>query len=79
MYPELLKRLDDSNDEIRVAVSKTFMAYFQCFDEGFDVGLYSAHLEAIYKGLLVHLDDPDAKIQHAILGKIGQGENWLEN
>ncbi|XP_064635749.1 dynein axonemal assembly factor 5-like [Lineus longissimus] len=67
LYPELLKRLDDSSDDIRVAVSKTFTAYFQCFDTGFDVGLYSAHLEAIYKGLLVHLDDPDPKIQESIL------------
>lgn len=69
MYPELLKRLDDSSDEIRVTVSKTFLAYLDCFEGGYDVGLYRAHLEAIYKGLLVHLDDPDPRIQEAILGK----------
>ncbi|XP_062607964.1 dynein axonemal assembly factor 5-like [Saccostrea cucullata] len=67
MYPDLLKRLDDSSDEVRVTVSKTFLAYFDCFENGYDVTLYRAHLEAIYKGLLVHLDDPEQKIQEAIL------------
>ncbi|KAK0056558.1 dynein assembly factor 5 axonemal [Biomphalaria pfeifferi] len=67
MYPELLKRLDDSNDEIRLTVTKTLLAYFDCFEGGYDVRLYRAHLEAIYKGLLVHLDDPESKIQEAVL------------
>lgn len=69
MYPDLLKRLDDSSDEVRITVSKTFLAYFDCFENGYDVTLYRAHLEAIYKGLLVHLDDPEQKIQEAILGE----------
>ncbi|XP_067671064.1 dynein axonemal assembly factor 5-like [Haliotis asinina] len=67
MYPELLKRLDDSSDEVRLIVAKTFLAYFDCFESGYDVGLYRAHLEAIYRGLLVHLDDPEISIQEAIL------------
>ncbi|KAK6170739.1 hypothetical protein SNE40_019054 [Patella caerulea] len=67
IYPELLKRLDDSSDEIRVVVAKTFLAYFDCFGEGYDPDLYKAHLEAIFKGLLVHLDDSEKKIQEAIL------------
>ncbi len=69
MYMELLKRLDDSNDEIRVAVSKTFMTYFECFPKDYHVSLYRAHLETLYRGLLVHLDDPDQKIQQAVLGR----------
>lgn len=68
MYLELLKRLDDSSDEIRLTVSKTFLAYLDSFEQAYDVQHYRAHLEAIYKGLLVHLDDPDEKIQEAILG-----------
>jgi len=70
MYLELLKRLDDSSDEIRLTVSKTFMAYLDCFQQSYDVQLYRAHLEAMYKGLLVHLDDPDVRIQEAILSKL---------
>ena len=69
MYPDPLKRLDDSNDDIRRAICKTFVAYFDCFESGYDVSLYHAHLEALYKGLLVHLDDPDESIQDAVLGK----------
>ncbi|CAL1545836.1 unnamed protein product [Lymnaea stagnalis] len=67
IYPELLKRLDDSSDEIRLTMTKTLLAYFDCFQGGYDVGLYRAHLEAIYKGLLVHLDDPESTIQEAVL------------
>lgn len=46
------------------------MAYFDCFREGYDANFYRAHLEAIYRGLLVHLDDPEPKIQEAVLGKL---------
>jgi dynein assembly factor 5 len=45
----------------------TFSAYLECFGAGYNVSLYRAHLEAIYQGLLVHLDDPDASIQEAVL------------
>ena len=68
-YPELLKRLDDSCDEIRIVVTRTFLAYLDCFEGSYKVDQYRLHLEAIYKGLLVHLDDPEPKIQTAVLGK----------
>ena len=57
---------------MRVAVTKTFVAYFDCFTGtgGFEPGLYRAHLEEIYKGLLIHLDDPEKAIQEAVLGNI---------
>ena len=44
IYPEFLKRLDDSSDDIRVAMCKTFVAYFGCFKDNYEVGLYRAHL-----------------------------------
>ena len=70
MYPDLLKRLDDSNDDIRIAIAKTFQAYFDCFNDNYDPKLYKAHLEAIYRGLLVHLDDPESQIQDVVLGTV---------
>ena len=70
LYPDLLKRMDDSSDEIRVVATHTFLAYFDCFQEKYEVNLYHAHLEAIYKGLLVHLDDPDPSIQQAVYGEL---------
>ncbi|XP_041473460.1 dynein assembly factor 5, axonemal-like [Lytechinus variegatus] len=72
VYMELLKRLDDSSDEIRVAVAKTFGAFFGCFPEDYDVGLYKAHLETLYSGLLIHMDDPDQTIQEAVLDVLKQ-------
>jgi hypothetical protein len=32
----------------------------------FNCRLYKAHLEVMYKGLLIHLDDPDGTIQDAV-------------
>ncbi|XP_052819381.1 dynein axonemal assembly factor 5-like [Mya arenaria] len=77
MYVELLKRLDDSSDEIRLMVARTFQAYLHCFEQAYDVQLYRAHLEAMYKGLLVHLDDPDEKIQEAVLGVLKKAGSLL--
>jgi dynein assembly factor 5, axonemal len=68
IYPDLLKRLDDSSDDIRIAAARAFSAYMDCFRDNYDVILYRAHIEAIYSGLLVHLDDPDGSIQQAISG-----------
>lgn len=68
MYMELLKRLDDSSDEIRLAVTKTFSTFFRCFPKEYDVALYKAHIETLYRGLLVHMDDTDENIQQAVLG-----------
>ena len=68
LYPCLLKRLDDSTDDVRVAASHTFSAYMHCFHDDYDVVMYRAHIDAIYQGLLVHLDDQDSVIQQSILG-----------
>ena len=70
MYPDLLKRLDDSDDEVRITVSITFLAYLESFLGRYDTRLYKAHLEDLYRGLLVHLDDPEPKIQDSILSKL---------
>jgi len=68
MYPELLKRLDDSSDEVRIAAIETFSAYFGCLCKEYEVALYRAHLEQIFKGLLLHMDDPQEEVQRAVLG-----------
>ncbi|CAH1795277.1 unnamed protein product [Owenia fusiformis] len=66
IYPEFLKRLDDSSDDVRICAARMFPPYFACFHD-YQVGLYRAHLEEIYKGLLVHLDDPQKEIQDYVL------------
>lgn len=68
--------MDDSKDEVRIAAAKAFQAYFECFED-FQVSLYRAHLEAIYKGLLVHLDDQQVNIQEAVLGQYIKRNNLV--
>ena len=60
LYTDLLKRLDDSSDELRLAVTQTFLTYFTLFPKDYNVQLYKAHLQALYRGLLIHLDDSSA-------------------
>lgn len=66
LYIELLKRLDDSSDELRIAVTNTFSTFFSLIPEDYDKQLYKAHLQALYRGLLIHLDDPNTVIQEAV-------------
>lgn len=43
----------------------------RAFPSGYDSDLYKLHLQAMFKGLLVHLDDPLASIQVCIWCNIG--------
>jgi dynein assembly factor 5 len=65
LYPELLKRLDDSSDEVRRAACAAISAFF------------SAAAPAVFRGgildymldqLFVHLDDQEVSMQEAVLG-----------
>jgi len=66
IYPELLKRLDDSHDEIRTVVCGALVTFFKCLPPNWSRSLY----EYILKSLFVHLDDPNPDLQrsmHAVL------------
>jgi dynein assembly factor 5 len=62
IYPELLKRLDDSNDKIRMAVCEALGVFFKCLPPKWSRSLY----EYILRTLFVHLDDPNPDIQSGI-------------
>lgn len=62
VYPELLKRLDDSNDKIRVAVCEALTTFFRCLPPNWSRSLF----EYILRTLFVHLDDPNVEIQQGI-------------
>jgi len=62
VYPELLKRLDDSNDKIRVAVCEALAMFFKCLPPKWSRSLF----EYILRTLFVHLDDPNIEIQQGI-------------
>lgn len=67
IYLEVLKRLDDASDEVRITAAKTISLWFKCIDGRYDRTTYKAHLEFLYRGLLVHLDDPDTNLQTTVL------------
>ena len=71
-YPDLLKRLDDIVDDIRLAMCSALNAYVRSFHSDFNVGLYRSHLEDIAKTLLIHMDDQNPHIQQAVFGKFIQ-------
>lgn len=73
IYPELLKRMDDSVDENRIVTCYAFSAYFKALPANYDINFYQAHLEFIYKTLLIHLDDPRENIQDAVLETLKDG------
>merc|ERR1719160_220552 len=64
VYPELLKRLDDSNDKIRAANCEALSVFFKCLPPKWSRSLY----EFILRTLFVHLDDPNPEIQQGIYG-----------
>eukprot|EP00116_Pleurobrachia_bachei_P003018 sb/3463280/ len=77
VYVELLKRLDDSSDELRVAVTSTLKTFFSLLPEDYNRELYKAHLQFLYRGLLIHLDDPNQAIQEAVYGVLCEaGKVW---
>ena len=75
-YPDLLKRLDDVSDDIRLAICSTLNAYVQGFHGDFNPDLYRSHLEDIAKVLLIHMDDQNSLIQNAVFG---EKENCLRD
>merc|ERR1711865_836408 len=64
VYPEMLKRLDDSNDKIRSVVCEALSVFFKCLPPNWSRSLY----EYILRTLFVHLDDPNPEIQEGIYG-----------
>merc|ERR1712023_60831 len=63
LYPALLKRLDDSSDDVRRAVCETMCAFFHTSQPH---NFRGTILECSVEQLLVHLDDHDATIQQAV-------------
>ncbi|CAF1284107.1 unnamed protein product [Adineta steineri] len=78
-YPDLLKRLDDVSDDIRLLVCSTVNAYIQAFHGDFTIELYRAHVEDIAKILLIHMDDQNTQIQNAVFDTIFQFATQLKD
>ena len=62
VYPELLKRLDDAQDGIRIENCKVLEIFFDGLPDPWSSSLY----EYTIKNIFVHLDDQNDKIQQAV-------------
>ena len=58
IYPELLKRLDDAQDGIRVETCKTFEIFFDNLPTDWSSSLYPYTVKQIF----IHIDDPNQQI-----------------
>ena len=78
--PELVKRLDDSSDQVRAVALKALGLWLSSLGEDYHPQLYGAHLEFLFQQLLLHLDDPDGSVQEQVLGEsaCGRGSRGLE-
>eukprot|EP00111_Clytia_hemisphaerica_P003015 TCONS_00008591-protein len=73
IYPEVLKRLDDSSDDIRILATKALAAYFNSLPSNYDREFFQVHLEFIYKTLLIHMDDSHQNVQEAVYTCLKEG------
>ncbi|XP_058270319.1 dynein axonemal assembly factor 5-like [Hemibagrus wyckioides] len=67
IYPELLKRLDDSSQEVRAEALKALSVWLSSLDKNFDTHTHHPNLEFLFQHLLLYLDDPDHQIQLMVL------------
>ena len=58
VYPEMLKRLDDAQDGIRIETCKAFEILFEMMSDPWSGSLY----EYTVKNIFIHLDDPNQEI-----------------
>lgn len=71
-----MARLDDSNDQVRVAICGALMMFFQC---GAHARCFSSTtVDYTLDQLFIHLDDPDPRIQQAVLQAIVQAATSLD-
>ncbi|XP_025234221.1 dynein assembly factor 5, axonemal isoform X2 [Theropithecus gelada] len=73
IYPELLKRLDDVSNDVRMAAASTLVTWLQCVKGADGKSYYQSSVQYLYRELLVHLDDPERAIQDAILEVLKEG------
>lgn len=62
LYPELLKRLDDSSNHVRASICEALAAFCQQFPSNLD----DTNMSFFIKGMLIHMDDTDSEIQEAV-------------
>lgn len=68
MYPKLIARLDDSNDDVRIAACGTLEKFLEC---GVAINCYTGTIiDYILDQFFIHLDDPNVAVQDAVFKAI---------
>jgi len=72
LYPELLKRLDDASDSVRLKVCGPLVAFLHALKYSTTYAESGANFDRtnfqyLLRGLLVHLDDASVEVQQAVL------------
>lgn len=62
VYPELVKRLDDSSDKVRIQACATLEAFVGCLEPDY----CETNTGYILKGILIHMDDTNPEVQEAV-------------
>ena len=70
LYPMLIKRLDDSNDDVRIEACRALGAFMAAASAGAYAG---TALDYTLDQLFIHLDDPDPNIQSVVYDVIRVG------
>ncbi|XP_003795509.1 dynein assembly factor 5, axonemal [Otolemur garnettii] len=73
IYPELLKRLDDVSNDVRIAAASALITWLKCIKSTNGKSYYQSSIQYLYKELLVYLDDPESAIQDAVLEVLKEG------
>merc|ERR1719427_737146 len=63
IYPEVLKRMNDTSNEVRTLTARTISVFFQSLPPTYDRDFFAQHLELIYKTMLLHMDDSVEEVQ----------------
>ena len=69
IYEQLLKRLDDAQDGIRIETAKTFELFFELLPVQWSNSLYDYTI----KGVFIHLDDQNEEVRNAIYKVLKKG------
>ncbi|XP_019728640.1 dynein assembly factor 5, axonemal [Hippocampus comes] len=67
IYPELVKRLDDSSEDVRGEALRALGLWLSSLGGNYDSELCASHLQFLFQQLLLHLDDPDGAVQNQVL------------
>uniref|UniRef100_A0A1A8N110 HEAT repeat containing 2 n=2 Tax=Nothobranchius pienaari TaxID=704102 RepID=A0A1A8N110_9TELE len=75
IYPELLKRLDDSSEEVRGIALQAVGLWLSSLTTDYNPELCAPHLQLLFQQLLLHLDDPNSSVQDQVLEILKKGSS----